>query len=144
MFSLFKIKEQKDALRTEAVAAAQQVRAVAQRTLEHTSALGELFSAEVKEYAQHQVKRVAMVIIACVLLLGAYFVFCAVLAVVLGMWLGLAWSLGVVCLLNFALALLLLRRARAMGGKQLAPATVEELKNDWQCLKLLCKGNNER
>ncbi|MBR5330796.1 MAG: phage holin family protein [Akkermansia sp.] len=144
MFSLFKIKEQKDALRTEAVAAAQQVRAVAQRTLEHTSALGELFSAEVKEYAQHQVKRVAMVIIACVLLLGAYFVFCAVLAVVLGMWLGLAWSLGVVCLLNFALALLLLLRVRAMGGKQLAPATVEELKNDWQCLKLLCKGNNER
>lgn len=144
MFSLFKIKEQKDALRTEAVAAAQQVRAVAQRTLEHTSALGELFSAEVKEYAQHQVKRVAMVIIACVLLLGAYFVFCAVLAVVLGLWLGLAWSLGVVCLLNFALALLLLLRARAMGGKQLAPATVEELKNDWQCLKLLCKGNNER
>ena len=144
MFSLFKIKEQKAALCAEAAAAVQQARSVAHRTLEHTSALGELFSAEVKEYAQHQAKRVAMVVVACILLLGAYFVFCAVLAVVLGMWLGLAWSLGVVCLLNFALALLLLLRARAMGGKQLAPATVEELKNDWQCLKLLCKGNNER
>ena len=144
MFSLFKIKEQKAALCAEAVAAVQQAQNVAQRTLEHTSALGELFSAEVKEYAQHQAKRVAMLIIACVLLLGAYFVFCAVLAVVLSMWLGLAWSLGLVCLLNLALALLLLRRAKAMGGKQLAPATVEELKNDWQCLKLLCKGSNGR
>ena len=144
MFSLFKIKEQKAALCAEAVAAVKQARCVAQRTLEHTSALGELFSAEVKEYAQHQAQRVAMVIIACVLLLGAYFTFCAVLAVVLGMWLGMAWALCVVFLLNFALALLLLLRAKAMSGKQLAPATVEELKNDWQCLKLLCKGNNER
>lgn len=144
MFSLFKIKEQKAALCAEAAAAVQQARNVAQRTWEHTSALGELFSAEVKEYAQHQAKRVAMVIIACILLLGAYFFFCAVLAVVLSIWLGVAWALGVVCLLNASMALLLLQRARAMNGKQLAPATVEELKNDWQCLKLLCKENNER
>ena len=144
MFSLFKIKEQKAALCAETVAAVQQARNVAQRALEHTGALGELFSAEVKEYAQHQAKRVAMVVIACVLLLGAYFVFCAVLAVILGMWLGLAWALVVVCLLNFALALLLLLCAKAMSGKQLAPATMEELKNDWQCLKLLCKGSSGR
>ena len=144
MFSLFKIKEQKAILRAESAAAVEQVRNVAQRTLEHTGALGELFSFEVKEYAQHQVKRVVMLVIACILMLGAYFVSCALLAVVLHFWLGLAWSLAVVCLLNVVVALLLLRCVKTMSGKRLAPATVEELKNDWQCLKLLIKGSNER
>lgn len=143
MFSLFKLKERKDILRAEAAATVQQACGVAQRSLEHTRALGELFSEEVKEYTQHQVKRVAMLVVACVLLLGAYFVFCAVLAVVFNIWLGLVWALVLVCLLNLLVAVLLLIRARAMSGKKLAPATIEELKNDWQCLKLLFKGNNE-
>lgn len=143
MFSLFKIKEQKAVLREEAAAVVQQARRVAQRTLEHTSALGELLSCEVREYVAHQVKRVVMVVVACVLLLGAYFVFCALLAVLLQMWLGLAWALGIVFALNVLVAVGLLLGVRAMRGKALAPATVEELKNDWQCLKLLCKGNNE-
>lgn len=143
MFSLFKFKEQKSALREEAVAAVQQARNVAQRTMEHTSALGELLSEEIREYAVHQVKRVVMAVVACVLLLGAYFTFCAVMAAVLSIWLGIVWSLGIVCAMNLIVAFLLLLRVKAMSGKQLAPATIEELKNDWQCLKLLCKGNNE-
>ena len=121
----------------------QQARSVAQRTVEHTGALGALFSAEVKEYAAHQVQRLIMVVVACVLLLGAYLVLCATLAVVLSSWLGLAWSLGIVCAFNLIVALLLLYFAKRMGGKQLAPATAQELKNDWQCLKLLCKENSK-
>lgn len=143
MFSLFKIKEQKAILLGEAVAAAQQLRSVAQRTLEHTGALGGLLSSEVKEYVAHQVKRCALLLVACVLLLGTYFVFCALLAVVLNLWLGLTWSLGIVCLLNLLVALRLLSLFKAMRGKQLAPATVEELRKDWQCLKLLCKESNK-
>ncbi len=143
MFSLFKIKEQKAVLREETAAVVQQARSVAQRTLEHTGALGELLSEEIKEYTVHQVKRVIMAVVACVLLLGAYFTFCAFLVAVLTLWLDIVWSLGIVSLLNVLVAVWLLRRFRAMGGKRLAPATVEELKNDWQCLKLLCKGNNE-
>lgn len=139
MWPLSRDKGQKSALRDEAVAVLQQARSVAQRTVEHTSALGALLSAEVKEYAAHQVQRLIMVVLACVLLLGAYFVSCALLAVVLNMWLGLVWALGIVCLLNLLVAIMLLRGVRRMGGKQLAPATVQELKNDWQCLKLLCQ-----
>ena len=40
-------------------------------------------------------------------------------------------------------ALALLVRVKKMAGKQLAPATVQELKNDWQCLKLLYKENSK-
>lgn len=143
MLSLFKNKEQKSVLREEAVAVLQQARGVAQRAVEHTSALGALFSAEVKEYAVHQVQRLIMVVVACVLLLGAYFVLCATLAVVLSSWLGLAWALGCVCALNLVVALVLLGLVKRMGGKQLAPSTAQELKNDWQCLKLLCKENSK-
>lgn len=143
MMSLFKSKEQKSVLREEAVAVLQQARSMAQRTVEHTSALGALLSAEVKEYAVHQAQRLIMAIVACVLLLGAYFMLCATLAVVLSMWLGLAWALGCVCALNLVVALVLLGLVKRMGGKQLAPATAQELKNDWQCLKLLCKENSK-
>ena len=143
MFSLFRIREQKSALREELAAVVQQARGVAQRTVEHTGALGALFSAEVKEYAAHQVQRLVMAVLACVLLLGAYVAFCAVLTVLFSTWLGWLWALSVVCLLNLVVAVLLMMIVKSMGGKRLAPATVEELKNDWQCLKLLCKENKE-
>ena len=143
MFSLFRIREQKSALREELAAVVQQARGVAQRTVEHTGALGLLLSAEVKEYAAHQVQRLVMAVLACVLLLGAYVAFCAVLTVLFSTWLGWLWALSVVCLLNLVVAVLLMMIVKSMGGKRLAPATVEELKNDWQCLKLLCKENKE-
>lgn len=143
MFSLFKQKEQHSLLKSEAVSVVRQVRSVAQRAVEHTSALGALFSAEVKEYASVQVCRLAMVVAACVLLLGAYLLLCALLVVVLLVWMPLAWALGCVFLLNLAVAVCLLLLVKYTAGKKLAPATVEELKNDWQCLKLLCKENKE-
>ncbi len=143
MFSLFKGKEQKSLLREEAVAAIQQAKGVAQRAVEHTGALGTLLSEEIKEYTAHQLQRIIMAVLACVLLLGAYFVFCALLAVVLSAYLGLTWALLIVFMLNVFTALALLVRVKKMAGKQLAPATVHELKNDWQCLKLLCKENSK-
>lgn len=143
MFSLFKPKEQKSVLHEELAAVVQQARGVAQRTVEHTGALGELFSAEVREYAAHQAKRLVMAVLACVLLLGAYFAFCAAVAVFLSVWLGWLGALSAVCLLNVVVAAVLLLMVKSMSGKRLAPATAEELKNDWQCLKLLCKGNKE-
>ena len=143
MFSLFKVKERKSALRQELAAVLQQARDVAGRTMEHTGALGALFSVEVREYVVHQLQRLLMVVLACVLLLGAYLTCCAVLAVLLSSWLGWLWSLCSVCALNLVVALLLLLAAGRMRGKRLAPATMEELKNDWQCLKLLFRGNKE-
>lgn len=143
MFSLFKGKEQKSHLREEAVAAIQQAKGVAQRAVEHTGALGALLSEEVKEYTAHQLQRLVMAVLACVLFLGSYFVFCALLAVVLSAYLCLTWALFIVFMLNVFTALVLLVRVKKMAGKQLAPATVQELKNDWQCLKLLCKENSK-
>lgn len=143
MLSLFKSKERSSALREESAAVVQQVCAVAERAAEHAGALGELLSAEVKEYAVHQVQRLVMAVVAIVLLLGAYVGVCALLAVLLSYCIGLAGALAVVVVLNLLIAALLLRKVRAMAGKQLAPATVEELKNDWKCLKLLCKENSK-
>lgn len=143
MFSLFKGKKQKSLLREEAVAAMQQAKGVAQRAVEHTGALGALLSEEIKEYGAHQLQRIIMAVLACVLLLGSYFVFCALLAVVLSAYFGLTWALVIVFALNAFTALALLVRVKKMAGKQLAPATVQELKNDWQCLKLLCKENSK-
>ena len=142
MFSLFKSKERGSALREESAAVVRQACAVAQRAAEHAGALGELLSEEVKEYAVHQVQRLIMAGVAGVLLLGAYGVFCALLVVLLSYCIGLAWALAGVVFLNLLVAMLLLRQVRRMAGKKLAPATVEELKNDWQCLKLLCKENS--
>ena len=143
MFSLFKSKVNGPSIKDEAVAVVQQACSVAERAVEHTSALGALLSAEIKEYAAHQAQRLVMVVLACVLMLGAYFVFCAALVALLCLWLHLVWSLVIVCALNGGIAFLLLLRVKRMGGKQLAPATVEELQNDWKCLKLLCQGNSK-
>lgn len=144
MFSLFKWKEQRSVLREELVAMVQQARGVAQRAAEHTGALSALLSTEIKEYIAHQLERIVLVVVAAVLLLGAYGVLCALLAVLAAEVLGLPLALASVVALNVVVALLLLLRVKKMAGKALAPATVEELKNDWQCLKLLCKENNKR
>ena len=143
MFHLFKQKDGASVLRQEASAVVRQARSVVQRTAEHTSALGALFAEEVKEYTAHQLQRVILAIVACVLLLVAYFVLCAAVAVLLSIWLHPALSLGVVFLVNLVVALLLLRMVRSMAGKKLAPATAQELKNDLECLKLLCKESSK-
>lgn len=143
MFPLFKDRKPKSVLREEAVAVMQQARGLLGKVVEHTQALSGLFSEEVKEYTVHQIQRLVMVLVSCVLLLGAYFVLCALLAVVLSPYIGLAWALLVVLLLNLMIAVTLLLAVKKMSGKQLAPATVAEIKNDWQCLKLLCKENSK-
>ena len=143
MFHLFKQKDGASVLRQEASAMVQQARSVVQRTAEHTSALGSLFAEEVKEYTTHQLQRVILAVVACVLLLGAYFALCAAVAVCLAIWMHPALALGVVFLVNLVVALLLLRMVRSMAGKKLAPATAQELKNDLECLKLLCKESSK-
>ncbi len=143
MFSLFKGKERTSVLRDESAAVVRQTCTVAQRAVEHAGALGELLSAEIREYVAHQLQRLIMAVVAVVLLLGAYGVLCALVAVLLSYCIGMPGALAVVVAINLLVAVLLLRKVRGMAGKQLAPATVEELKNDWQCLKLLCKENSK-
>lgn len=144
MLRFFRFREQTAVLRDEASAVVLQVGSVAQRVAEHTGALGALFSEELKEYTAHQLQRLVMLVVACVLLLGAYFLLCAALAALLCIWMHPALALAAVFIINLVVAVLLLRKVRSMRGKQLAPATVQELRNDWQCLKLLCKESSRR
>lgn len=144
MFSLFKDRgSNRASLREEGLSALKQVRGVVLRVLEHANALGELLCAEIKEYAAHQITRLIMVVLACVMLLSSYILLCALVVVLLSFCIGTAWSIAAVLLLNVLTAVLLLHGVKRMAGKKLAPATAEELKNDWQCLKLLCKENNK-
>lgn len=110
-------------------------------TMEHVQVLGELLQLECAEYMAQQQRRGACVAAAGFLLLVSYGLACALAAVLLAPWLGIAGALAVVLVVNLLTAVALLLRASALGKATFAPALREELKNDWQCLKLLIKGS---
>ncbi len=140
MFGLFREKSASPAeYKRQALSAFEGVRTAAAQVSEHVGALAELFVAELHEYMQAQVRRVCLLAAACVLLAGAYLLGCALLCVVLQLWLGWIGSLGVVLGLHLLGALLLVRLAVKCGRKPFAPATIQELKNDKQCLTLMMK-----
>lgn len=116
-------------------------RETAAQTMEHAQALAELFRTELDEYIERRRIRMLCIALAAVMLLAAYELLCALLAVLLAPMVGLAMALGIVLLLNLCAATLLLTWAAAQSREPLAPATRTELKNDWKCLKLLIKGS---
>lgn len=124
-----------------ASSAATGTRTAVARTLEHAQALTELFQMELAEYLEFQRRRGAYMVLAVVLLLVSYLLSCALMVVLLAPHAGWAGALLLVLLVNVLGAVILLLRAVALGREPLAPATRDELKNDWQCLKLLLKGN---
>lgn len=126
-----------------ASSAASGTRTALARTLEHAQALRELFQAELAEYIDFQRRRGAYMVLAVVLLLVSYLLLCALSVVLLAPHAGWAGALVIVLVANLMGALILLLRAMALGKETLAPATREELHNDWQCLKLLLKGNEK-
>lgn len=124
-----------------ASSAASGTRTAVARGLEHAQALSELFQVELAEYLDFQRRRGAYMVLAVVLLLVSYLLSCALMVVLLAPHTGWAGALLLVLLVNVLGAVILLLRAMALGREPLAPATREELQNDWQCLKLLLKGN---
>lgn len=131
----------KPTLSEGATSAASGTRTAVARTMEHAQALTELFQVELAEYLDFQRRRGAYMVLAVVLLLVSYLLTCALTVVLLAPHTGWAGALLMVLLLNVLGAVILLLRAMALGREPLAPATREELQNDWQCLKLLLKGN---
>lgn len=111
------------------------------RTMEHAQALAELFQLECVEYMDQQRRRGACLVTAAALLFVSYLLSCALSVVLLEPCVGLAGALALVLLANVLVSALLLLRAAALGKATMAPALREELKHDWQCLKLLIKGN---
>lgn len=126
-----------------ASSAATGTRTAVSRTLEHAQALSELFRLELAEYIDFQRRRGAYMVLAVVMLLVSYLLACALMVVLLAPHAGWAGALLLVLLVNVLGAVILLLRALALGREPLAPATREELQNDWKCLKLLLKGNEK-
>lgn len=145
MFGLFKKTTAPPAeYKQQAVAAFSGVRAAAAQVSEHLGALTELFAIELQQYMQAQVRRICLLAAACVLLAGAYLTACALASVLLHYWLGWPGALAVVLGLHLLIAWLLVVLAGRNGRQPFAPATVQELKNDWQCLELMIKSNSKR
>lgn len=140
MFGLFNNKSAIPAeYKRQALSALAGVRAVAAQVSEHLGALSELFAAELQQYMQAQVRRMCLLAAACVLLAGAYLLACALLSVVLQLWLGWIGALSTVLGLHLLGALVLILLAGKYGRMPFAPATIQELKNDKQCLALIIK-----
>lgn len=140
MFGLFTKKEAPPAeYKRQAAAAFEGVRTVAAQVSEHLGALAELFAAELQDYMQAQLRRICLFAAACVLLAGAYMLASALLCAVLQLWLGWIGALSAVLGLHLSGAVLLVWLAGKYGRKPFAPATIQELKNDKQCLALMMK-----
>lgn len=133
----------KPTLSSGASSAASGTRTAAVRTMEHVRSLSALFQVEVAEYVGYQCRRGAYVVSAAALLLVSYLLLCALAVVLLEPHVGLVASLALILAGNLIIAMVLLVRAAALGKERFAPATREELQNDWQCLKLLLKGNEK-
>ncbi len=137
-FSLFSKPERIATLQEQGGEALGGAKGAAARTLEHAGALWQVLQIELQEYAAHQAKRVVAIVIGGLLLLFGYLLLCAFACVAAHAWLG-SWLLatGLVCVLHLvAGGVILLLGVKSQPGP-VAPATRQELSNDWQCLKLL-------
>ncbi len=105
-------------------------------SVRHLEALIELFRLELREYGQRQARRMVAILAGAVLLLVSYLLLCAGLCVLLSLWVDWLWAVGIVFLVNFVAGLALLIHGIKSHPGPLAPATQQEIKNDFQCLKL--------
>lgn len=114
------------------------VKGAASQTLAHIGALLQLLRTELQEYVGHQVRRVVAVAVGLLLLFFGYLVFCAFACVGLHELLG-SWLLatGVVSLVHLVVGFVILLIGVKSSPGAVAPATRQELKNDWECIRLL-------
>lgn len=127
-----------------AVSPLAKMREAGQMATEHLDALATLFSLELQEYAQRQTRRAALLACAVVPAAAAYLLLCAAAAYLLQQYWGWGVALAALCLLNLVAAALALYAAQCCKPGEAAPLTRRELKNDWQCLKLLISSNKKR
>ncbi len=102
----------------------------------HLEALIELFRLELREYGQRQAQRMVAIVAGLGLLLVSYLLLCAALCVLLSLYVDWPWAVAIVFLVNFAAGLGLLVYGVKKNPGPLAPATQQEIKNDFQCLKI--------
>lgn len=127
----------------QAVSPVADLREAGRHAVEHMDAMAELLSIELREYVA-RLKTHAELIIAAVLAAGVTWL----LLSALGVWLlqscwGWGWALFAVAALNALILLALKVIIDKSSTGDPAPLTCREVKNDWQCLKLLINGNKK-
>lgn len=122
----------------------ERARETASETVEHASALAELFGIELQEYAAVQMRRMVLLMLGLLFTLAAYALLNALAGVLLAPVLGWAWALGALLLLNLVPGVILLRAFKRIQPGPVAPATRQELQKDVQCLKILLNDDKRR
>lgn len=127
----------------QAVSPVANLREAGRHAAEHADALAELLSVELREYAARQTLRMALIAAAALPACAAWLLLCALGVLLLESVMAVTWAVAIVAVLNLVLAAALAVAARKCGVGEPAPLTCRELKNDWQCLKLLINGNKK-
>lgn len=121
------------------------VKDAATHAFSHIGALLQLLVVELQQYGAHQLRRIAAIVVGAFLLVVGYLLLCAFACVAAHAWLG-SWLLatGVVCLLHLIVGFVVLLVGIKSSAGPVAPVTREELKNDWQCIRLLLSKENSK
>ncbi len=143
MFSWFGKRNIIPTLREQGGDAVSGLRRTALDAVAHAESLLELFRHELREFGQRQARRLVLIVAGLGLLMVSYLLFCAALCVLFSLWMHWLAAVAIVFFLNLlagGIALLVGLRMR-VGAP--APATLQELKTDYQCLKIAIGGNRK-
>lgn len=143
-FRWFGVTDALALFRRRSKAARGDAREVCAHIQEHLSALAELFALEISQYLKIQTIRTLLCLAAALVLCTAYLGFWAFTAAMLAPLTGWAGAIGLSCAANIIVAILLLLIAAKLKPGAVAPDTVKEVKNDWQCLQLLLRQDSEK
>lgn len=110
-------------------------------SLDHASSLAELFRLELGEYGRRTMRRYCLLALAGMVLTLAYLALWATLIVFLGPEWGYGWCCAGVCIFHALAGVILLLAGLATRPGALAPLTTEELKTDYECLRMSLQEN---
>ncbi len=130
-------------LREQGGGALHGLRRTALGAVTHVESLLELFRLELREFGRRQARRVAAIVLGVGLLLVSYLLFCVVLCVLLSLWMHLLAAVAIVFAINVLAGGTALAVGLRMRAGALAPATMQELKTDFQCLKIAIGENRK-
>ena len=102
----------------------------------HLEALVMLLREELREYSRRQGRRMAYIAVGGGLLLVSYLLLCAAVCVLLGHWMDWIYAVAIVFAVNFVCGLVLLLIGLKCKPGAVAPLTQQEIRNDFQCLKV--------
>lgn len=112
-------------------------------SLDHASSLAELFRLELGEYGRRTMRRYCLLALGGVLLALAYIALWATLIIFLGPEWGYGWCCAGVCLFHALAGVILLAVGLATRPGALAPLTSEELRTDYECLRMSLQENEK-